>query len=65
MLMTISTVKITYGDYNHTCQVCYKPRTRFGLLVDPNGHSWRVCQKCIDRLWRKRHAKREEDILGG
>jgi hypothetical protein len=54
-----------YGFFVGICQVCFKQRKRFGTLIDPNGHSWLVCNKCINRLWKKRQALRNEDVLTG
>lgn len=59
----ISTERIRYGKFEAYCQVCYKQRKEFGCMVDPTGHMWRVCTKCIKRLWRKRQALRNEAIV--
>jgi hypothetical protein len=54
-----------YGDFPARCQLCWKERKRFGSLVDPNGHVWLICSKCIKKGWMKRQALREQDILNG
>lgn len=63
--MTESTGRTRYGvgDYRASCQLCFKERKRFGVLIDPNGHSWRICRKCIDYLWKKRQALRKESLI--
>lgn len=50
--MPSSNVVVLYGDTaSRNCKLCGKLHTRFGTLVDPNGHSWLVCVTCIDNLW--------------
>lgn len=62
--MMTSTVRIRYGEaVGFACQVCFKKRKKFGTLVDPNGHTWLICDKCINKLWRKRQALRQESVL--
>jgi hypothetical protein len=46
------TVQVLYGNTSPTaCKLCGKTHTRFGTLIDPNGHAWLVCNTCIDNLW--------------
>jgi hypothetical protein len=46
-------VMVLYGTTKpRPCKLCGKTETRFGTLVDPNGHSWLVCVTCIDNLWK-------------
>ena len=50
--MPSSNVVVLYGNTApRPCKLCGKNHTRFGTLVDPNGHSWLVCVTCIDNLW--------------
>lgn len=45
-------ITVLYGETTRRkCNLCGKFNTRFGSLIDPNGHSWLVCVTCIDNLW--------------
>jgi hypothetical protein len=37
-----------------TCQLCGERRERTGKLIDPNGHSWVICDLCINWWWDNR-----------
>lgn len=51
---------ITYGDLDpRTCELHGGTHTRFGTLIDPNGHKWVICADCINTLWNTR----QETIL--
>jgi hypothetical protein len=39
-----------------TCKLCGKTQTRFGTLVDCNGHTWLICMECVDGLWSRNAA---------
>jgi hypothetical protein len=43
------------------CQLCYRPSDRFGTLVDPNKHTWRICADCINSLWADRQAINQDE----
>lgn len=41
-----------YGNMSiRPCKLCGINNTRFGTLIDPNGHKWLICVGCIDNLW--------------
>jgi hypothetical protein len=52
---------IKFGDFPETCQICWKPHTRFGTLVDRVGRMWLICQDCIQSLWDERQAVNMEE----
>lgn len=54
--MSTTNQPIHYGYFTGICQVCFNDETRFGTLVDPNGHTWLVCRNCINQLWEKAQA---------
>jgi hypothetical protein len=72
-------VEVTYGTTPpQACKLHGELATRFGTLIDPNGHRWLICAECIDALWSKqqfvirdeevnRRARQllEERLLGG
>jgi hypothetical protein len=37
-----------------TCQLCGERRERVGKLIDPNKHSWVICDLCIGWWWDHR-----------
>jgi hypothetical protein len=46
-------MQLTYGDTpEQMCQLHYGKATRFGTLIDPNGHKWLICSDCIGTLWK-------------
>lgn len=45
---------IRYGDMVGVCAVHGGQGSRFGTLVDPQGHAWLVCVTCINSLWGER-----------
>lgn len=49
------------GDYTDACHVCYETKERFGVLIDPVGHKWRICQDCLNALWQDRQAMNQLD----
>jgi hypothetical protein len=55
--MPSSNVMVLYGDTSpRDCKLCGKQNTRFGTLIDCNGHSWLVCMACVDGLWSRNAA---------
>lgn len=55
--MPSANVVVLYGKCPlRPCKLCGKDNTRFGTLVDQNGHSWLVCTDCIDGLWSRNAA---------
>jgi hypothetical protein len=43
---------ITYGELDpRLCELHGGEATRFGTLIDPNGHKWIICATCINGLW--------------
>lgn len=58
------TMKLVFGEGpRKDCQLCWKKRTRFGMLVDPNGHLWLICAECINTLWAGNQAIITEDEI--
>jgi len=46
------------------CQLHFghSPDGRYGRLIDPNGHSWKICSGCINSLWEaKQPFYQQED----
>ena len=37
-----------------TCQLCGERRERVGKLIDPNRHTWIICDLCINWWWDNR-----------
>jgi hypothetical protein len=46
-------IVLTYGDLAdpRPCELHGGLATRFGTLIDPNGHKWIICADCINSLW--------------
>jgi hypothetical protein len=59
-----------YGDLSpEKCDLHGEMATRFGTLIDPNGHTWTICAECINTLWAERQMMnleptREEKVEG-
>jgi hypothetical protein len=52
---------ITYGDLDpRLCELHGGVASRFGTLIDPNGHKWIICADCINTLWAERQAMNME-----
>jgi hypothetical protein len=50
-------ITVVYGEMNQRqCGLCGKLKTRFGSLIDPNGHTWIICADDIDALWHRNAA---------
>ena len=52
-------IEIQYGDApegQFKCQLHGETHTRFGCLIDANGHKWRICVDCIDNFWSGNQA---------
>jgi len=54
--------EIRFGDFQDTCQLCFRVHTRFGTLVDPVGRVWLLCKDCITSLWADRQALNQEEV---
>lgn len=50
------TYPFKWGDFTERCQLCGEVKERFGCMVDPNGHFWRICADCINTLWDNNQA---------
>ena len=48
-------IVLTYGDLPtpRVCELHGGLASRFGTLIDPNGHKWAICATCINGLWGK------------
>jgi hypothetical protein len=46
-------IVLTFGDLTEprSCELHGGMATRFGTLIDPNGHKWIICAACINALW--------------
>jgi hypothetical protein len=55
-------LNVKYGSFPGVCQVHGGNESRFGTLVDPNGHRWLVCSECIDVLWGNRQQMNLEEL---
>lgn len=57
-------IQVTYGNTQpQTCKLHGELATRFGTLIDPNGHRWLICAECIDTLWSGRQfVIRDEEV---
>jgi hypothetical protein len=48
---------ILFGNLqSRNCKLHGGMATRFGSLVDPNGHVWLICSDCIDNFWAGNQA---------
>ena len=57
-------VEVSYGELpEQVCKLHGGEATRFGTLVDPNGHRWLICAGCINSLWGENQwIIREEEV---
>lgn len=50
-------ITVLYGPTTpRKCGLCGKLKARFGSLIDPNGHTWLICDDDINSLWGERAA---------
>jgi hypothetical protein len=49
-------IVLTFGDMSEPrpCELHGGLATRFGTLIDPNGHKWVICAACINSLWEEK-----------
>jgi hypothetical protein len=53
-----------YGDTQPTaCKLCGTMQTRFGTLIDCNGHTWLICMACVDGLWSRNAAVIVDEVI--
>jgi hypothetical protein len=57
------TFPFRWGEFTETCQLCAEVKTRFGAMVDPNGHIWRICADCINSLWDANQATKVQQRI--
>jgi hypothetical protein len=59
-----ATVNVLFGNTApRPCKLCGETETRFGTLIDCNGHSWLICMKCVDGLWSRNAAVIVDEVI--
>lgn len=57
------TLNKEFGKYAGTCDLCYQDKKEFGVLIDNNGHMWRICIDDIRWLWAENQASITEQRI--
>lgn len=58
-------IVLTFGDLDErACELHGGLATRFGTLIDPNGHKWIICAACIGSLWAENQPDPNEPPAG-
>ena len=63
--MPRDTFTVTYGQLadDHACDICAEFKVRFGVLIDPNGHTWNICTDCINNFWHGHSFVPRQDVI--